>query len=125
MINDAEIFHFLAGHGFERLEPSSWEDNVTAFSEAEVVVGPHGAGLSNIIFAPAGATLIEIFPGDRPFPYFYTAAAAAGVSYHALLATPLCPAGQEYRKLPSDEPYAVDLDALKTVLTEVMLAARI
>ncbi|KMS94516.1 hypothetical protein BVRB_020630 [Beta vulgaris subsp. vulgaris] len=29
---------------------------------ADIVIGPHGAGLSNIIFCPDGATLIELHP---------------------------------------------------------------
>lgn len=110
--NDAEVWAALKARGFVRLEPATWEDNVRAFASAELIVGPHGAGLSNVVFSPPGAQLIELLPGDRPFPYFYTAAAAAGLSYRALLTTPLAPAGQEYRRLPSDEAYPVSLDAL-------------
>jgi capsular polysaccharide biosynthesis protein len=29
---------------------------------AKVIVGPHGAGLSNILFAPPTAALVEIHP---------------------------------------------------------------
>jgi hypothetical protein len=112
LANDADVWAALRERGFERVEPLTWEDNVRAFASADVVVGPHGAGLSNVIFCPAGARVIELVPGDRPFPYFYTAACAAGADYRALLATPLARAGQEYRKLPSDEPYAVDVAAL-------------
>jgi hypothetical protein len=114
--NDAEVWAELSRRGFERLEPATWEDNVRAFAEAEWVVGPHGAGLSNVVFCPAGARLVELVPGDRPFPYFYSAACAAGLSYQALLLGPLAPAGQEYRKLPSDEPRAVDIAALLALL---------
>ncbi len=115
LANDAELWAALAARSFERLEPATLEDNVRRFAEAAIIVGPHGAGLSNVIFAPPGAHLLEIIPGDRPFPYFYSAASAAGLSYSAVLATPLTPAGQEYRKLPSDEPFAVDVSALCSI----------
>ena len=37
---------------------------VRAFAEAECVVGPHGAGLTNLAFAPPGAAVVELFAGD-------------------------------------------------------------
>jgi capsular polysaccharide biosynthesis protein len=118
VLNDAEVWAELSARGFERLEPGSWEENVKTFAEADIVVGPHGAGLSNVIFSPPGATLIELVPGDRPFPYFYSAASAAGMHYRAVLLSPLTPPGLEYRKLPSDDPQRVDLAALRMVLDE-------
>ncbi|MFT3780395.1 MAG: glycosyltransferase family 61 protein [Nibricoccus sp.] len=114
--NDAELWTFLKSRGFERIEPMTWEENVLAFASAEVVIGPHGAGLSNVVFCPAGAHLIELMPGDRAFPYFYSAACAASVNYHAILTTPLVPPGQEYTRLPSDEPAAVDVAMVKEKL---------
>jgi hypothetical protein len=124
LVNDAELWAVLRARNFERLEPTTWEENVRAFAEAEIVVGPHGAGLSNVIFCPEGAEVIEFIPGDRPFPYFYTAASAAGAGYQAVLATPLAPAGQEYRKLPSDEPYAVDLALVRKAVDRAIERSR-
>lgn len=112
LANEAEIWAALQARGFQRVEPRTWEENVGLFASAEIVVGPHGAGLSNVIFCPPGAQVVEVVPGDRPFPYFYSAAAAAGAEYHALLTSPLAPRGREYRKLPSDEPYSVRVDEL-------------
>jgi hypothetical protein len=116
LANDAEVWAELSKRGFERLEPTHWEDNVRRFADAEQVVGPHGAGLSNVVFCPPGARLIELVPGDRPFPYFYSAASAAGMSYQALLLSPLAPAGREYQKLPSDDPCTVNIKALIALL---------
>jgi len=122
LANDAEVWTALRARDFERLEPTCWEDNINAFASAEIVVGPHGAGLSNVVFCPPGSHLIEIVPGDRPYPYFYSAACAAGMHYRALLATPLIPPGQEYARLPSDAPYPVAVPALIALLDEISLA---
>jgi len=116
LANDAEVWAALSARGFERLEPTTWEDNVHAFAAADIIVGPHGAGLANVVFCAPGATLVELIPGDRPFPYFYSAASSAGMNYHALLTTPLLPAGREYTHLPSDDPYAVNVSALCATL---------
>ena len=35
-------------------------DEIDLFREAELVIGGHGAGLSNIVFAPTGARLVEL-----------------------------------------------------------------
>ncbi len=107
--NDADVWAWLERRGFERLEPQTWAENIHAFAEAELVVGPHGAGLANVVFCPPGAQLLEFVPGDRPFPYFYSAASAAGMGYRAMLTSALLPAGREYTRLPSDEPQRVDV----------------
>lgn len=39
-------------------------EQMTAYAKAKVVVGIHGAGLSNFVFTGAGAALLEITP-DR------------------------------------------------------------
>ena len=36
------------------------EDDIAAWQRAALVVAPHGAGLANLLFAPAGCPVIEI-----------------------------------------------------------------
>ena len=38
----------------------SFEAQATAFATAGVIVLAHGAGMANVIFAPAGAAVIEL-----------------------------------------------------------------
>ncbi len=119
--NDAAVWAWLEARGFERLEPQTWAENIHAFAEAELVVGPHGAGLANVVFCPRGAQLLEFVPGDRPFPDFYSAAAAAGMEYRAMLTSALLPAGKEYERLPSDEPLEIEVGAMAAQV-EAMIA---
>jgi capsular polysaccharide biosynthesis protein len=42
----------------------NWSDQVAAFRGANLVVGPHGAGLSNLVFSAPGTTLIELTSGQ-------------------------------------------------------------
>jgi hypothetical protein len=55
----------LGAHGFfiAHLENMPWPDQISLFQSARVVAGPHGAGLSNLVFTPPGATLIELTNG--------------------------------------------------------------
>lgn len=41
-----------------------FEETVKTFQRAKIIIGAHGAGLSNMIFAPKGTPIIEISPSD-------------------------------------------------------------
>ena len=62
LLNEAEIERELARRGFRTtvLSEMSFADQVRSFSRARAIVGPHGAGLTNLIFAPPGAAVVEI-----------------------------------------------------------------
>jgi len=59
--NEDEVMDLLADWGFERYRPDelSFAEQVTLFSNAEVIVSPHGSGLMNQIFAE-DAVIIEL-----------------------------------------------------------------
>jgi capsular polysaccharide biosynthesis protein len=62
LVNEEELFSELRKLGFSRIVPGemSVPEQITAFANASVIVGPHGAGLTNLIFAPPGSTIVEI-----------------------------------------------------------------
>jgi hypothetical protein len=59
--NEAELVDLAARHEFEIVDPGSlpFDDQVALFASASIVIGPHGAGLTNAAFCPSGSTLIE------------------------------------------------------------------
>ena len=61
--NQKAVDKVLARHGIEkvRLEEHRFVAQVAMFQNAELVVGPHGAGLTNIVFASPGMKVVEIF----------------------------------------------------------------
>jgi hypothetical protein len=63
ILNEDEIVDLLSPEGFEVVCPGDMTlfDQIRLFSEAEVIVGAHGAGLTNTMFAAEGTTLIEFF----------------------------------------------------------------
>lgn len=77
VVNEAELEPVLADYGFEIVEAESlsFRAQVELFSRAAVVVGPHGAGLSNLVFAPPGCKVLELFaPSCLRWMYYYLAA---------------------------------------------------
>jgi capsular polysaccharide biosynthesis protein len=64
--NETELEDTLRERGFEIVygEKLSFAEQVQLFSQARTVVALHGAGLSNMIWAPEKLKIIEIFPND-------------------------------------------------------------
>lgn len=61
VVNEDEVIELLKPLGFAsyKLEEMSFIEQVRLFSTAKKVIAPHGAGLTNIIFSPKDATVIE------------------------------------------------------------------
>lgn len=86
--NEGELVLALRdlGRPVEVLEPSpdNLQDVVLALSQAEVVVGAHGANLVNLLFASPGTKVVEIMP-QVPFHFvsnhYRNMAAALGLIY--------------------------------------------
>lgn len=72
VVNEADLVAALAARGFVALVPGamSVKAQAQAFSQAKIILGPHGAGLANMIFAPPGAAVIELSAGLRLHPAF-------------------------------------------------------
>jgi capsular polysaccharide biosynthesis protein len=63
MLNEEEIWPILSSRGFLRvtLEDLSLADQIGLFAEAEAIVAPHGAGLTNLAWCPPKTKVVEIF----------------------------------------------------------------
>ncbi len=58
------------------------------FGEAEIIVAAHGAGLTNLLFARPGATVLELFPEDCVKSSYLWLATRMGLNYRAVLGEP-------------------------------------
>jgi capsular polysaccharide biosynthesis protein len=94
LVNERELTNALTALDFEIVTPGelSYEQQICRFKEAEIIIGCHGAGLTNIGFADSKATLIEIFPQyflfDEKLAY-YTLAASMNMRYLSYVSTEL------------------------------------
>jgi hypothetical protein len=64
LLNEPELEAIATGLGFQRFEARSENhaEQVARFANADVIVAVHGAGLTNLLFARPGASVIELFP---------------------------------------------------------------
>jgi len=84
VVNEDEVMDVLSQFGFScyQLEERSLKENVCLFADADIVVGPHGAGLTDIIFAN-DCTLVELF-GDKIKPHYRELTSAVDLSYEPM-----------------------------------------
>jgi capsular polysaccharide biosynthesis protein len=64
--NEEAITAVLTKKGFTRitLGNASVSEQIDLFAEAEIVVAPHGAGLTNIVFCAPGTKVVELVPSS-------------------------------------------------------------
>jgi capsular polysaccharide biosynthesis protein len=120
VVNEPELMRQLERRGFEIVDPStlSATGQIEIFSSASVIVCGHGAALANLVFAPPGAAVVELFPAGDVLPDYWRLASSAGVTYRYLSAWP--PAGRKShrgRAIVSD--IDVNLTALGTMLDQL------
>jgi len=69
----------------------SFEEQLRLFRNAEVVVGPHGAGFTNLIFSKPGTRVIEIFAKGHERRCYWSLSSELGHDYHFYLGSPKFP----------------------------------
>lgn len=83
MRNEADLVELLSEHGIEPVVLSllTLEEQIRLFQQAELVVGPHGAGLANLVFCRRGARVLELLPEHYVNPVFNVLAQQSGLEY--------------------------------------------
>ncbi len=66
IINSIELFEYIKNK-FSDIEwyffdVENIEDTANIFSKAKIIIGPHGAGLTNMLFSPRNIKIFEIMP---------------------------------------------------------------
>ncbi|WP_152421191.1 glycosyltransferase family 61 protein [Natronolimnohabitans innermongolicus] len=85
--NETQVMDLLRPFGFERYEPGRYtlREQISMFNNADIIVGPHGAGLSSLLFAE-NATVIELLSEEGPPTYhFFLLSQELGLDYDFLL----------------------------------------
>jgi capsular polysaccharide biosynthesis protein len=100
VVNEDALQPTFSDYDFELVHPEAWSlsEQVAAFSRADAVCGPHGAGLINLVYAGTDVRVLELF-GRRTNPCFYGIADGMGKPYAAHHATP---AGEHLRVDPEN-----------------------
>jgi capsular polysaccharide biosynthesis protein len=81
IVNESEILPALLAHGFEIYNYPGVFEQQRAFSEAECVIGVHGADMANLAFCAPGTRVLEIVPTAHQFAFFTNLSGAAGLKH--------------------------------------------
>jgi hypothetical protein len=107
--NENELMPLLQKHGFEEVAMSrmSVAEQAKLFSEAEVIVGPNGSALANLVFAHPSCRVLEFFAPGWIVEYNWMIAELLKLEYMALVGRgPRLPDGM----LPHDVKQDIELD---------------
>lgn len=91
--NSDEVTKALSKHGFEEVNPGELKlrEQVKLFGEAEVIIGAHGAALTNILFCGRGTKILEFLPPNSGSPAFTRLALLRNLEYSLLLGSGSAP----------------------------------
>jgi capsular polysaccharide biosynthesis protein len=114
--NERDVRRLLRGNGFEivEIDPADPAQQVRVCRGAELIVGVHGAELSNLIFMAPGGRLLELRRSESPGVFFFDhyrwLARVMGIAYRAQECDVTDPvAGPEL----NNADLLVDLDVLR------------
>jgi capsular polysaccharide biosynthesis protein len=118
IMNEDEVFPLLERHGFERVycEDLSFQEQVELFGQAEVILSAHGAGLTNMVFAPPKTQIIELYSPRSTCICYWSLANTLGFpySYFRSIDDPSTYYGAE----PAHDHLLVDLKTLESYLSK-------
>jgi rhamnogalacturonan II specific xylosyltransferase len=95
VINEKEVLDLLRryfGNKVHIYNPkNNWRVDRKVFEQASVIIGPHGGGMANMLFAPVNTTIIEFLPltslrskGENERPCYFGLARGLGFDYHSV-----------------------------------------
>jgi hypothetical protein len=82
--NEDEVMRVLGKYGFKRiiLKNMSVAEQIQKFHSAKVVVSPHGANLTNLLFCDRGTKVIELFSPSHIHPVYWLISNHVGLDYY-------------------------------------------
>jgi hypothetical protein len=85
LLNEDELIKYLKGIGFKIIhsEDLSFDQQINSFTNADVVVAPHGSGLTNIVFCMPNTKIVELFYGEFVVPCFWLIAKQLNLDYYS------------------------------------------
>jgi capsular polysaccharide biosynthesis protein len=126
LVNHNAVTDAAAKLGFEvvTLTGMTFLEQVRLFAEASIVTGPHGAGFANMVFAPPGATLIELMGPvvNRTFGperFYQRLSAVCGHRYARVVGQPVEPNKTDPLH-PSTEQYRIEPASLLNALANIL-----
>ncbi|NES05722.1 MAG: DUF563 domain-containing protein [Okeania sp. SIO2F4] len=120
VVNEAEVVSVLEKFDFKIiiLELMSVKQQALCFANAKVVVGPHGAGLTNLVFCSSGTKVIEFFDSEYVVKCYWLISNVCSLEHYHLI-------GDEFDDNFSGKPANKDILVNLQKLLDLMNLAKI
>ena len=82
--HEDQVREYLLGQGFSIICPEehSIKEQMNLFKHARIIMGSHGAGFSNLLFAPHCKLIVDIIHREHPQDCFYNLANVFDTAYY-------------------------------------------
>ncbi|WP_416673161.1 glycosyltransferase 61 family protein [Egbenema bharatensis] len=109
VINESEVLELLEQYGFRcvSLEERSVKEQAMLLANAEIVIAPHGGGLTNTVFCRPGTKVIELFSPNYVYPCYWLVSNLLELDYYYL--TGKTPAGTFLHDYLYPDPRLADI----------------
>lgn len=114
--NETKVLDIIKSLGFKVEVPhlqNNWRVDRHIIETADIIVGPHGGALGNMIFAQPGTKIVEFLPlvklrrqGQNSRPCYFGLALSLGLDYEAI---------EPEEPFDFDKPMVIDEDQVKTL----------
>ncbi len=121
VVNETKLAPMLREAGFNLIEIEllPWAGQVRWFSNADVVIAPHGAALANIVFCQPNTLIAEIGTRAGYQKFYWRLASSASLRYRFFAARPRIEPAPGSRRAVENEDMIVDEQELKKFLREL------
>ncbi|MEO6907027.1 MAG: glycosyltransferase family 61 protein [Abditibacteriaceae bacterium] len=115
------LIGLVKDHGFEvfELESLKFQEQVSLFNSARVVVAPHGAGLTNLVFCNPGTKVIEMFSPKYVNGCYWALSNHVELDYYYLLGEGERPQ-EDLSHSGGGDKYEIDKTKMVSLLNTVM-----
>ena len=118
LLNEADVIALLERHGFTAIDPEKYsvEEQARHAAGAEIVVGPYGANLANLVFTGNATRLLII--GAKRQPEFARLASVLGIAFWHVI--PQAIKIREGRTFSESHGFQADLVQLEHALAALL-----
>ncbi len=116
--NEVDVIQVMKKHGFTIIFPGemTFLEQVAMFADADIIVGPTGAGMANIVFAPRECLVLVLAPATRNANYYLFAQLAQHVGQDIIYVE-----GRAKSRNNLHSSFEIDTQALRQVVGECLL----
>jgi hypothetical protein len=118
LLNEFALIDVLRTFDFAAIAPESlpFSEQVRAFAEADLVVGPKGANLANIIFMRPGSHVVALAADDFPDTFFRDIVAGSGVHYSEIYGSTRDDVGHD----PGFRDFGIDVERVRRLVQSLI-----